>query len=506
MTEYQVICIDDDEQFLASLEEAIPDKVTRLCDSFACVFDFVATPAELKAVEASRADSGCRLAMVISDQVMPGLSGLQLIEDLKSGRPDLVCVLLTGHTGLESAKYAINHKLLDQYISKPIDDLHAFAAQIANLLRRNHSDRLERERTAQLAATVEKLRQSNERIKAMHLAAERVAMLAKSLKALDFGEVMGLVTTEIPRIFGAQWSSLCFPEGLCPAHVVERNGCPSPDSWLLARPDAHSVQEGGCSICGEPHESCIRLGGKAPDIIIPLTVGLLPRERADREHNWPGYLCMCQIESGESTELLAYKGELVREILSTNLTNARLYEEARRQSQTDVLTGVCSRSVLEDRLAVESERAIRYPAPFCLAIVDVDNFKSINDTCGHAAGDAVLRGLAQVLRQEVRSTDVFARYGGDEFVVLMPETHLSDAAATVERMRIRAESLLAPSGHHVQFSCGVAEWLGTPEDSAASVLRRADASLYEAKRSGRNRVICSAPMALSVQNQNGGSE
>jgi diguanylate cyclase (GGDEF)-like protein len=490
MTEYQVICIDDDEQFLASLEGTLPDKVAGLCDAFACTFDFVATPAELKTAAAARVGGDCRLAMVISDQVMPRVSGLQLIEELKGERKDLVCVLLTGHTGLESAKYAINHKLLDQYISKPIDDLHAFAAQIANLLRRYHSDRLESERTAQLAITVEQLRRSNERIKAMHQAAERVAMLAKSLKALDFGEVMGLVTSEIPGIFGAKWSCLCFPEGLCPAHLVERNGCPSPESWLVNRPDAHGAQQDGHSACGKPHEACVRLGGKAPDVIIPLTVGLLPRERADRQSSWPGYLCMCQIDpDNEPAELIAYKGELVREILSTNLTSARLYEEARRQSQTDILTGISSRSVLEDRLAAESERALRYQSPFCLAIVDVDNFKSINDTCGHAAGDSVLRGLAQALQLEVRSTDVFARYGGDEFVVLMPETHLAEAASVVERMRLRAESLLAPSGHPVRFSCGVAEWLGTATDSAASVLRRADAALYEAKRSGRNRVV-----------------
>ena len=105
MKEYQVLCIDDDEQFLSSLEASLPDKVAVLCGRFNCRFEFVTRPQELfRMISETR---GALPAMVIADQIMPGVTGIELIEKLKKEHPDLVCVLLTGHAGLESAKYAI---------------------------------------------------------------------------------------------------------------------------------------------------------------------------------------------------------------------------------------------------------------------------------------------------------------------------------------------------------------------------------------------------------------
>jgi len=105
-----------------------------------------------------------------------------------------------------------------------------------------------------------------------------------------------------------------------------------------------------------------------------------------------GYVCMCGLASGKgwNEELILYKARLAREILTSHLNNARLYQQVRLSSLTDPLTGVGSRKLLEDKLQAECVRAKRYGRPFSIAIIDLDNFKMINDVLGHAAGDEAL--------------------------------------------------------------------------------------------------------------------
>jgi diguanylate cyclase (GGDEF)-like protein len=493
MREYLAICIDDDEQFLASLESSLPDKVRPLCEQFQCKFEFVSTPQELQDILAAGAADGRAPAMVIADQVMPGITGIELIEKLRRSHPELVCVLLTGHAGLDNAKYAINHGLLDQYVSKPVEDMHAFASLVANLLRAHHLELEERLRTQQLARTVEELRVSNEKITAMHAAAEQVAMLSKGLKCLEFDEVVNIVTQEVPRIFGARWGILCFPEGPCPAAgdmLLQRKDCPCPQDKLAGRADAAAACGTATVVSGLVPPPCGAAGAKSPNVVIPLSISQLGHDGGQGERT--GYLCLCQLDSmAAAPEIISYKGGLVREVLSANLTNARLYQEARRRSEVDALTETATRRVLEEKLEAEFDRAVRYQHAFCVAMLDVDFFKGVNDKSGHAAGDQALRELGRVLRSAARSTDLLARYGGDEFVLLMPETTLPQAAQSVERLRSAVEADAGTAG--LTISCGVAEWSRLPNDTGANVVRRADAALYQAKHAGRNRTHLSAP-------------
>jgi len=494
MTQYQIICIDDDGEFLRSLKESLPDKVKPLCRDFACVFEFVRSAAELRKVLAQAAEDGVLPAMIISDQLMPDVTGLDLIEQVKGDCPNLVCILLTGHAELGSARQAINRHLLDQYVCKPIEDLQEFASLVANLLKRHHMEREERQRTAQLAATVEELRTSNERIHAMHAVAEQVAMLTKGLKCLDFGEVVELVTREVPRIFQAERGVLCFQEGLprqcgSPATTRKRN-CPASEEFLMGRADTReAARDFSVFTCDVPRP-CENLSGLSPSVIIPLRLGHVGGAGEDTDAERHAYMCLCCMDETTATprELLLYMGGLVRDVLGANLANAVLYSIARTQSETDSLTGACTRRVLEAKLDAEFQRAQRYARPFSAIVVDVDKFKLINDSYGHAVGDRVLRELADVMRSEIRSSDTLARYGGDEFVWLMPETTAAAAAGAVERLRKRLECSSAADRPQVTISCGVSEWLGVPEDTAANVLRRADAAMYRAKQSGRNRV------------------
>lgn len=165
-------------------------------------------------------------------------------------------------------------------------------------------------------------------------------------------------------------------------------------------------------------------------------------------------------------------------------------ERYRLFSQQDHLTQLFNARHLHDQLAREIERASRYARPLSLLLLDADRFKQINDTWGHQVGDQVLQALAQTLRETLRNTDSGYRYGGEEFVALMPETHPFAAMAVAERLRQRVAALALPlPGHeHLCFtiSVGVAGLLD--EDDGAALLRRADQACYQAKALGRNRV------------------
>jgi two-component system cell cycle response regulator len=168
-------------------------------------------------------------------------------------------------------------------------------------------------------------------------------------------------------------------------------------------------------------------------------------------------------------------------------------QRLRRLSTIDGLTGLLNRRALEDRLAEELARSERNQRSFCLALVDIDHFKKVNDAFGHAEGDAALVSVARALRQGLRKSDVVARYGGEEFVVLLPETLASDGVVKLDALRARIEGTTVPAGSaHVPLtltvSMGISSWPGDGR-TAEALLDRADLRLYEAKRRGRNRVL-----------------
>lgn len=160
-------------------------------------------------------------------------------------------------------------------------------------------------------------------------------------------------------------------------------------------------------------------------------------------------------------------------------------------SRTDPLTGVGNRLRMEEELAAAYSRAKRYGHRFSLAVVDVDHFKEFNDGFGHLAGDAALKQVASTLRAALRSGDSVFRYGGEEFVVLLPEQGLGEATHVVDRMRrtLEEQRMRRPEeGKVLTFSAGVAELDSFSDEGVGTWLARADAALYFAKSNGRNRV------------------
>lgn len=173
-----------------------------------------------------------------------------------------------------------------------------------------------------------------------------------------------------------------------------------------------------------------------------------------------------------------------------SMENVELHETAARESVTDELTGLFNRRAFDDALASEVERAKRFGSDLGLVLIDLDNFKNVNDTYGHPQGDVVLREVARVLRESSREIDHSARYGGEELAVILPGTDLEGAYNRAERIREAIEQLriarLDGGGTiSITTSCGVAAARATAADGRAMV-QAADNALYEAKHSGKN--------------------
>ena len=196
----------------------------------------------------------------------------------------------------------------------------------------------------------------------------------------------------------------------------------------------------------------------------------------------------------DRNELLARVRTQIKRKRHSDYLRDRL-EESVELAVTDALTGLHNRRYMETHLSALAEQAENTGRPLSLVVVDIDNFKSINDTYGHEAGDRVLRQFAARFRRNTRSIDLACRFGGEEFVIVMPDSGLEPARQMGERLRecIAAEPFQADGEIWITVtaSVGVAT-LDQPQGSLEALFRRADRALYVAKRSGRNRVVADA--------------
>src|SRR5436305_2732505 len=165
---------------------------------------------------------------------------------------------------------------------------------------------------------------------------------------------------------------------------------------------------------------------------------------------------------------------------------------------TDHLTGLANRRRFERQLEREVSRTLRYERPFCLLYLDIDNFKKVNDTYGHEAGDETIRRLALTLQAGTRGIDLAARIGGEEFAVILPETDFEGGLDVAERLRLAIKEVEIPAVGQITASFGVAEFplcAGTGRE----IMSVADAALYEAKRNGRDRIERASATVVNSQ-------
>jgi len=191
-----------------------------------------------------------------------------------------------------------------------------------------------------------------------------------------------------------------------------------------------------------------------------------------------------------SGQLLRFAGEETLLGAMVDITEQKQAQDSLRELATrDVLTGTYNRRYVEDVVRKELERSQRYTRPLTVAMLDADHFKRINDTFGHPVGDDVLRAISERCRTILRANDVLGRYGGEEFLVVFPETGLEDARFVAERLRAAiAESPITVGAHALSMTVSIGLSTLSAGQDAATLLARADAALYLAKNSGRNLV------------------
>jgi diguanylate cyclase (GGDEF)-like protein/PAS domain S-box-containing protein len=254
-------------------------------------------------------------------------------------------------------------------------------------------------------------------------------------------------------------------------------------------------------------EDCWALRRGQPHHVIDSQGGLLCRHFVHRPEN--GYLCVPLTVQGKTLGLLSLLGGAVKkgdhqarehqlavmvgEAIKLSLSNLNLRTRLREQATRDPLTGLYNRRHLDDSLSRELHRARRGKAPLCIAMLDLDHFKNFNDTFGHQAGDLLLRELGQVLREKLRRSDIACRYGGEEFVIVMPDSSIADTRQRVEEIRGLVKKLEIRYGEQllgtITISAGIA---GTREQGGITmreILHAADTALYAAKQAGRDRVV-----------------
>ena len=268
------------------------------------------------------------------------------------------------------------------------------------------------------------------------------------------------------------------------------------------------TREGAASLVGPPLIESIR---RTLEMMIPVSFAatdvIVKAERSDLPRHGDGDSlansshAMISVENRSSGVLLVYRAEpfdeqeqQIVEIFAAQVSlligqlNAR--EQIQGLADTDDLTGIANKRYFRRQLPMEMERARVYSLPLALLMFDIDNFKGINDNFGHTIGDVVLSELCGAVRETLRPPDLFARFGGDEFAIILPHTDLGGACAVADRILQRVQLLAIPADDEGTICCsislGIAEFRSA-DTTSADVIRRADEQLYEAKRAGKNR-------------------
>ena len=265
---------------------------------------------------------------------------------------------------------------------------------------------------------------------------------------------------------------------------------PTPRHFLISTEGVQKFEE---SLSGEEIQEAEKIGQS--------------REMVQKEGRWLFSLLaethenpvMLSIEGADPNDLAKF--EVLAAYLTLQVKKIRLYETVRERSIKDGLTGVFVRRHFLERFEEELKRSLKYKHPLAVLMLDIDHFKRYNDDYGNVAGDATLKQVAALLRDNLRKVDVVARYGGEEFVVVIPETHRDGALEVAERIRssiARYHFKVFNEETQVTVSIGIAflkeenlEALvsDSPADLASELIQKTDKALYRAKEEGRNRVI-----------------
>lgn len=413
---------------------------------------------------------GTPVNLVLIDLGLPDIPGLEVLEKVTVDFPSAKAIILTGNATLDSAIEATNRGAFS-YLLKPYD-LDQMLLHIKRALEKQEAE-------------AENVRQSARLLK---INAELNALYDVSLSAsqtLDLGELLSNVLHSITKaeVFPLETKAAIFLADKQKLHLASFVGL----SETELEP-CFEIPMGKC-LCGltmkteeilvsknsneDPRHSICHPGGiPHGHIVVPLKT----------LNKFIGVLSL-YIKSGidiseGQIKLLSSIGNQI----AIAISNARLYEETKTSSLYDPLTGIANRRFMQIQLDKSLEAAQRYKQELSVLMIDIDHFKKYNDKYGHSEGDRLLVTVAEILSKEVRRADCVFRYGGEEFLIILPGTGTSSASEVAERLRKAVEH-----GTSVTISLGIAS-MPSSEVKVDEFVAYADKALYRAKQKGRNRM------------------
>jgi len=371
-----------------------------------------------------------------------------------------------------------------------VDGARTIQCNIRDVTSRKQAEEITRRDTEELVSRVRELRRRDSDMQVLN----RMTDLLQTCSAQD--EIYKVVELMADDLFPGLDGCLAILREGERLETVARWGAEPPmetgftleDCWAMRRGQPHEVVDPqGSLLCRhfvrrpETRYLCVPLTVQGETMGVLCLIGVSPAKPGD-----PARQTSLAVTVGEDIKL--------------SLFNVRLREKLREQATRDPLTGLYNRRYLEESLERELHRTTREGVPLCVAMLDLDYLKQFNDTFGHEAGDRVLRELGRLLRDKLRKSDISCRFGGEEFVLVLPGSTLADARQRVEEMRLLVKGLQVRHDDQIlgrlTVSAGVA---GSPEhgSTAAELLHVADAALYSAKQAGRDRVVSYQPQSSS---------
>ncbi|MFZ2950815.1 MAG: diguanylate cyclase [Desulfuromonadaceae bacterium] len=411
-----------------------------------------------------------RVNLVLLDLGLPGIPGLEVLARIKAGFPLIEAIVLTGQATIDSAVEATNRGAFS-YLVKPYE-----IDQLINYVRRALEKQQSEEEIARYHIELENM---NAELKTLHEVSKAISqtldmdeLVNEVLQALVRTKIFpfelrgGIFLVDDGKIRLASFENL--PETLLkPCQEISLGQCLCGQAVATGEIVVYSVT-GGNELPAPCHPEKERYGR----IIVPLKV----------VNTVVGLLSLyTEPETEVSENLLNLLASLGSQI-GIALNNAKLYEQTKISSLHDPLTGLANRRFLQLQLEKSFEAAKRYQEKLSVVMLDIDHFKNYNDTRGHLEGDRLLAKFAELLVKELRDADFVFRYGGEEFLFMLPETDLAMACEVAERVRMAVQAET-----DVTISLGVASFTDDMSDKE-SLVRKADEALFRAKRNGRNRV------------------
>ncbi len=421
--------------------------------------------------------------LILLDLVMPGIGGVEVCEAVRSmdlpSRPSVVIVSSRDEKSVIADALA---KGADDFIVKPVDELELLARIRAQLRIVEFYEEVERD-NRDLETILEITTAIGGTLDASQILEVIVDKVADVIGATrcsivliaDDEEGYVLVSHEDPNVRDLKIDLKKYPE----IREVIRTRTPLALTDMVNHPLMHEVK----GLIKELESTSILV---VPIVFKERVLGTLFLRARRRDGGFSKReVEFCQIVANASCQALK---------------NAKLYEKVVREKEhlrelsiTDQLTTLYNHNFFYTRLEEEFERATRYRTDLSLILMDIDDFKRINDCYGHRKGDAVLKEISALIKRSVRKTDLAARYGGEEIAVILPQTPMSGAAEEAERIRrsVEAQGYAGLAGEKITVSIGVASYphekMRKPED----LVNSADRALYEAKSTGKNRVVVS---------------